>query len=135
MPTVETKQWLALKAHIGSKINTIPVYAPNDVVKREDEAFILVSDANNAPERFGISNPTSRRSGTLILSLHWPLMHPITYEQLREAQGKIAEHFPADWRFKYDDVCLRVTQEPSCLEPYVDNSWRVAIVRVPWSNV
>lgn len=134
MPTVETKQWLALSAHIGSTINGIMVYDPDATADREDEPFILVSDTSNTPERFGLSNPIHRRSGTLILSLHWPLIHPITYTQLREAQGKIAAHFPADWRFKYENVCLRVTQEPSCLEPYIDNAWRVAVVRVPWSS-
>lgn len=142
MPTPETEQWLALSAHIATMPGGFTVYGPDDAIDPPVDAigpkgFILVSDTRNAPERFGISGARKlhRESGTLILSIHWPIARPVSYMQLREMQGVIVGHFPADLRMSYKRTCLRVTDLPSTLEPYRDGVYKVAVVRVPWSTV
>ncbi len=142
MPTPETEQWLAIKAHLDTMPGSLTVYGPDDAVTPPGDGtgqagFILVSDTRNEPQRFGIQGQRRmhRESGTLILSIHWPVSRPISYTQLREMQGQIVEHFPADLRMSYKRTCLRVTQLPSTLEPYRDDVYRVCVVRVPWSTV
>lgn len=102
--------------------------------------FILLSDATNDPVRMGMSGRGIAgvdhvRSGTLMLSVQWPLARPITHTQFREIAGQIAAHFSADTCMTYGPSRLRVTQDSASLPAYVDGAYRVAVVRVFWSSM
>lgn len=142
MPTPETEQWYALKSRLDTMPGGFTIYGPDDDIVPPTDAigpkvFVLASDTRNEPQRIGIkgSRWMHRESGTLILSIHWPIARPVSYAQLREMQGVIVSHFPADLRMSYKRTCLRVTSLPSTLEPYRDGVYKVVVVRVPWATV
>lgn len=137
MPTHPTSIWLALKSHIDTltPVPAMTIYEPDAVVSTS-APYILTSDVRNTPIRRGISGKRSLHefSGTLMLSVHYPIAHPASHVQLVEMGGVIAGHFPADLRMSYGDACLRVTQEPDVSQPYRQDNNRVVVVRVPWST-
>jgi hypothetical protein len=147
MPAIETTDWLALKGRIDtlSTTPTMTVFEPGALVTPLTDAtgpapFILASDVGNEPERVGISARANVgvdhiRSGTLMLSLQWPIAREITHTQLKEIAGQIAAHFPADTCMQFGPSRLRVTQDAAVMQPYVDGAYRVAVVRVFWTSM
>ncbi|MHA0335828.1 phage tail terminator-like protein [Sphingomonas aquatilis] len=142
MPATQTTDWLALKARIDTLATnpTMPVFDPGAIVMPPKDAtgalpYILLSDVTNDPVRGGISGVPSIRSGTLMLSVMWPLAREIAHTQLREIAGQIAAHFPEDLCISYGPSRLRVTQDSAAMQSYVDGAYRVSVVRVVWSSV
>lgn len=138
MPTHPTSIWLALKSRIDTlvPVPAMTVYEPDAVVPG-NAPYILTSDVRNTPVRRGVRGKRGLHefSGTLMLSVHYPISHPASHVQLVQMGGVIADHFPADLRMRHGDVCLRVTQEPDVSQPYRQDNNRVVVVRVPWSTV
>lgn len=165
MPTTNTTDWLALKAHVDTLITdpVMQVYDPGAIVSPPDPEptqwhggqgwqgvegwstdtapppYILLSDVPNDPVRFGLSaRPIAgvdhARSGTLLLTIMWPIAWEIEHAMLLEIVGQVAAHFPADQCMRYGQSRLRVTRDADALQPYVDGVYRVAVVRVPWSS-
>lgn len=138
MPSVDAKIWLALKSRIDTLV-TNPVMTkiePGATFEPEgNKPFVLISDARNLVARLGVDARLHERSGTLILSVRWPINQSITHAQLCEIGGQIAEHFPADTRMFFGGVCLRVTTDATMLQPDRDGPWRTVDVRVLWSSV
>lgn len=143
MPAIETTDWLALKARIDTLVTT-PVmqrFEPGALVTPPKDAtgpapFILLSDVTNDPDRGDRIDPRLHvRSGTLMLSVQWPIAREVSHVQLREIAGQIAAHFPADTCMSFGPSRLRVTQDASALPAYVDGAYRVAVVRVLWSSM
>ena len=142
MPHIETSIWLALKARIGTLV-TSPVmtviepdatFTPPKDANNVPTPYILCSDIRNDNVRVDISGKTHIRSGTLMLSVNWPVARTVSHSQLMQAASGIAAHFPADTRMKYDNACLRVTAAPDVMQPYRDNDVKVCVVRIPWST-
>ncbi len=146
MPSVPTTDWLALKGRIDTLV-TAPAMAkfePGEIFTPPTDAtgpapYILLSDVPNEPVRVGLSRSVSGvphiRSGTLLLTVQWPIARAVSHVQLREIQGQIAAHFPADTCMTYGPSRLRVTQDADAPQPYVDGAYRVAVVRVLWSSI
>ncbi|SMC97183.1 phage tail terminator-like protein [Novosphingobium sp. B1] len=147
MPSIETTDWLAIKARLDGLV-TVPEmswFEPGALVTPPSDAsgptpFILVSDIVNDPVRIGISARGESgvdhiRSGTLLLTVQWPIARPVTHAQLREVAGQIAAHFSADTRMSYGSSKLRVQQDATVVQPYVEGAYRVSIVRVSWRSV
>ena len=147
MPSIETTDWLALKGRIDT-LATDPemeVFEPDAIVTAQTDAagpapHILVSDVTNDPVRVGISARAAAgvehvRSGTLMLTVQWPLSRAISHAQLKEIAGQVAAHFPADTCMAFGPSRLRVTQDAAAIQPYVEGAYRVAVVRVFWSSV
>lgn len=144
MPAIETTDWLALKSRIDTLV-TDPVmqrFEPGDIltppkdVNNNPLPFILLSDVTNDPNRGGRIDPSLHvRSGTLMLSLHWPIARAISHIQLKEIAGQIAAHFPADEPMRYGASRLQVMQDAGILTSYVDGAYRVTVVRVIWSSM
>lgn len=102
--------------------------------------FILISDTTNDPQRVGLSRRGIHgvdhiRSGTLMLTVQWPIARPVTHVQLKEIAGQIAAHFPADTCMAYGQSRLRVIQDAAAMPAYVDGAYRVVVVRVFWSSI
>lgn len=147
MPAIETTDWLALKARVDTLAltPTLPTFEPGSIVDPPKDAsapapYILLSDVPNDPVRMGISTRGIAgvdhiRSGTLLLTIMWPIARAIAHTQLRELAGQVAAHFPSDTCMTYGQSRLRVTQDASALQPYVDGAYRVAVVRVLWSSM
>lgn len=142
MPAIETTDWLALKKRIDTLVTNpvMPTFEPDAIVTPPKDAigptpFILVSDVTNDPVRGGISGVPGIRSGTLMLSVQWPIARAIGHTQLREIAAQIAAHFPEDQCMTYGPSRLRVTQDSASMQPYVDGAYRVAVVRVFWSSM
>ena len=142
MPHIETSIWMALKARIDTLVTS-----PAMIVIEPDSAFTPPKDASNVPTpyilcsdirndnvRVDIKGQTHIRSGTLMLSVNWPVSRAVSHSQLMQASAGIAAHFPTDTRMKYDDACLRVTIAPDVMQPYRDNDVKVCVVRIPWST-
>lgn len=147
MPSIVTTDWLALKARIDTLV-TAPAmtkFEPGDILTPPTDAtgpapYILLSDVPNEPVRVGLSSRGIAgvdhiRSGTLLLTIQWPIARAVTHVQLREIAGQIAAHFPADTCMTYGPSRLRVTQDADAPQPYVDGAYRVAVVRVLWSSI
>lgn len=137
MPSIETSDYLALQARIATLVTSpdMEVIEPGAIIQHPAEPHILLSDMTNDPVRMGIDPRLHVRSGTLMLSVHWPITRPIDHTQLREIAGQIAAHFPADTCMSFGPSRLRVTQDASSLPAYVDGAYRVAVVRVLWSSM
>lgn len=129
MPSISTTDWLALKSRIDTLV-TNPVmqrFEPDAIVTPPSDAigpapFIVLSDVTNDPERVGISRRGNAgvdhiRSGTLMLSLQWPIARSVSHTQLKEIAGQIAAHFPADTCMSFGPSRLRVTQDAAALQP------------------
>lgn len=142
MPSIETTDWLALKSRIDT-LATDPALAsfePGAIVTPPKDAigplpFILLSDAGNDPQRMGIDPRLHVRTGTLMLTLQWPIARAVTHVQLKEIGGQIAAHFPADTCMSSGLSRLRVTQDSAAMAAYVDGAYRVVVVRVFWSSM
>lgn len=146
MPTIQTTDWLALKSRIDTLATdpAMPIFEPDAIVTPSADAigpapFILLSDVPNDPVRVGISSRSGRgvehtRSGTLMLTLQWPIARAVTHTQMREIAGEIAAHFPADACMSFGPSRLRVTQDASVLPSYVDGAYRITVVRALWSS-
>lgn len=146
MPTIQTTDWLALKARTDTLVTdpVMQVFEPDAIVTPPADAigpapFILLSDVTNDPVRVGISSRPGRgvehtRSGTLMLTLQWPIARAVTHPQLREIAGRIAQHFPADTCMTFGPSRLRVTQDAAPLPSYIDGAYRIAVIRVLWSS-
>lgn len=138
MPAIETTDWMALKAHIDKLVlqPAIPIIEPGAIIQLPAEPHILISDVTNDPDRAGNIDPKLHiRSGTLMLTLHWPISLAVSHTQMKEIAGQIAAHFPADTCMTYGPSRLRVIQDASALQPYVEGAYRVAVVRVLWSSM
>jgi hypothetical protein len=141
MPAIETQIWLALKARIDTLVTspTMPKYDPDATFTPPSsggvlQPFILVSDVRNDNRRITIGPGLHARSGTLMLSIHWPASNPIAHAALLQIAGKVAAHFPADLRMKYGSCCLRVTRDSDSMQPYRDGIHTVSLVKVYWST-
>lgn len=147
MPAIETTDWLALKGRVDT-LQTDPqmrAYDPGETITPPDDGFgltpfILLSDVTNTPVRVGLSSHGTAgvdhvRSGTLILTVQWPIAMAVSHVQLKEIAGQIAAHFSADTCMTFGPSRLRVTQDAEVLQAYVDGAYRVAPVRVLWSNM
>lgn len=142
MPSIETTDWMALDARIKTLATkpAMPVYEPDAIFTPPTDGngpapYVLVSDVTNDPVRAGISGVPAVRSGSLMLTVMWPIARAVTHTQLREIAGQIAAHFPEDQCMTYGASRLRVTQDSASMQPYVDGAYRVAVVRVFWSSV
>lgn len=137
MPSTETKIWLALKSRIDTLVTNpaMPRVEPGQAFQPSNAPFLMISDARNPVQRVGIDTSLQVRSGTLILSVRWPLATPVSHTQLVEIGGQIAAHFPADLSMQYGGVCMRVTEDATMLQPDHDGAWRVVSVRVLWSTM
>ncbi|WPZ05662.1 phage tail terminator-like protein [Pelagerythrobacter marinus] len=148
MPSIETTDWLALKSRVDTLVTdpAMPVFEPGAIVTPPKDGsnnplpFILLSDTANDPERVGISRRGAAgvdhiRTGTLILTVQWPIARAVSHTQLKEIAGQIAAHFPADTCMSFGPSRLRVTQDAAALQPYIDGAYRVAVVRAFWSSM
>lgn len=137
MPSTETKIWLALKSRIDTLVTspTLTKVEPGQVFTPGNGPFLMISDARNPVQRVGIDTSLQVRSGTLILSVRWPIATHVSHTQLVEIGGQIAAHFPADLSMQYGGLCVRVTEDATMLQPDHDGAWRVVSVRVLWSTM
>jgi len=142
MPTIETTDWLALKARADTLATdpAMQAYEPGEILTPPTDAtgpapYILMSDVTNTPERVGIDPRLHIRSGTFMLAIQWPIARKITHAQLKEIAGQVAAHFPADQCMSFGPSRLRITQDADAMQPYVDGAYRVAVVRVFWSSM
>ena len=142
MPAIETTDWLALKSRIDTLVTTptLTRFEPGALVTPPTDAigpapFILLSDVTNDPDRRGIDPRLHVRSGTLMLALQWPIARAVSHVQLKEVAGQIAAHFPADTCMSFGPSRLRVTQDATALQAFVEGAYRVAVVRVFWSSM
>jgi hypothetical protein len=143
MPAIEMTDWLALKARIDALVTdpAMTVFEPGAIFTPPKDStgpapYILLSDVTNDPDRGGRIDPKLHvRSGTLMLTVMWPIARAIEHPQLKEITGQIAAHFPADQCMSFGPSRLRVTADASALPAYVDGAYRVAVVRVLWSSM
>lgn len=138
MPAIETTDWLAIKARVDTLVTdpAMDVFEPGAIIERPMVPHILLSDVTNDPARIGINTDLPHiRSGTLMLTVQWPIALDVTHTQLKQIAGQIADHFRADTCMTFGLSRLRVTSDASALPAYVDGAYRVAVVRVPWSSL
>ena len=150
MPTIATTDWLAIKGMVSSMmanaatvapaIAGFAVYDPDTLITPNSDAsgplpFITLSHVTNDPDRGGRIDPRLiERSGTLMISIQWPVSRPITGTQLIEMAGQIEAYFPADTCMTYGPSRLRVLTDAGSLPAYVEGAYRVKVVRVFWSS-
>lgn len=144
MPQLQTTDWLALKERVNTLVTNpaMTKYEPGEIVDPPFDIndkplpFILLSDVTNDNERVGINGSLRHtRSGTLMLTIQWPLAKPIGHAQLKELGASVAAHFPADLCMSFGPSRLRVTQDADALPSYIDGPYRVLPVRVFWTSM
>lgn len=136
-PNRHTKHWIALKSRIDTLVTSpaLTKAEPGQVIDPGNAPFLMISDARNPVIRNGVDPSLHTYSGTLILSVRWPVKTPIAHAQLVEIGGDIADHFPADTMMFFGGECLRVIRDAEMMQPDVDGAWRNVDVRVLWSTV
>lgn len=140
--TIDTDIWLALKKTIDglSFTPSMTTYDPGAVVEPPVDAsgnplpFALVSDVRTNVQRVSIGRDHHIRSGTLMISVNWPISQAVTHTQLLEMGGKIAAQLRADTCMTYGDARLRMTQDADVMQPYVDGAYWIVTVRAFWLN-
>lgn len=136
---VSNRVWLALKSRIDTLVTNpaMPIIWPLETFTRPSDAsgplpFIVIDDHRNDNVAFGQSASVHNRSGTLRLTVHWPITRPIEYERLAEIAGTVAAHFKSRTRMDYGDIHL-VTEKDNDDVTYdrteVD---LLARINVPW---
>ena len=134
LPKIETAIWKALSdaAHDVVVSPSMTVYEPGEVITASPP-YILLSDVRNDKTRWGVGGENTL-SGTLMLTVHWPLAKAITHTQLMEIGGTIADNFRSDRCLQWGGVRVRVWRDSDVLAPYVDGVFRVMPVRVFWTT-
>ena len=145
IPKIETSIWLALKAAVGGMVTSpvgMAIYEPGQTVNPPPSditgllPFITVTDARNDNVRPGVNSSIANiRSGTLMISIQWPLTNPIDHEQLTQMAAVIADQFPEDRCMRYGQANLRVTIDADVIPPYTAGAYRVVVTRVLWTTV
>lgn len=142
MPSIHATDWLALKGRIDTLVTdpVMPRLEPGAIVTPPSDAtglspYLLLSDVTNPPDRVGIDPRLHIRSGTLMLAIQWPISRAVEHTRLKEIGGQIAGHFPADQCMAFGPSRLRVTRDADVMQPFVDGTVRVCVVRVAWASV
>lgn len=143
MSAIETDIWIALKSRMASMVvsPSMTVFDPDAAIDLPKDAsnlplpFIIVSDLRNDTDRRDIRGRQHVRTGTLAITVQWPIAKSITHMQLIQIGGTIAAHFPADTRMPGGDVCLRVSRDADVLQPRREGSYHHVTVRVPWTTL
>lgn len=142
MPSIQTTDWLALKGRADTLVTApvMPMYEPGAIVTPPTDAlgkapFILLSDVTNEPVRVGIDPRLHIRSGTMMITVQWPIERPVEHARLKEIAGQVAAHFPADQCMSFGPSRLKVTQDSEAMQSYIEGAYRVAVVRVFWSSM
>lgn len=113
----------------------MPIVDPGALAPLDGIAHIMLSTPRNDNDRWSIGGDETI-SGTMMLTIMWPLVKPIDDIQLGEIAAVIANHFPADRCLQYGGVRLRCTRRgDDSIRPYVEGAYRVVPVRVFWSTM
>lgn len=144
MASSSATDWLALAGRVNTLVTNplISVYEPNAVFDPPHDGsypkpFITLSDVMNEHQRLGVNSSSALhiRSGTLILSLQWPVADPIGYTKIKVVADQIASHFPADLCMNFGTSHLRVTRDADIMQTYVSGAYRITPVRVFWASM
>lgn len=139
LPKTETSIWLALRSAVDQIITnpTLPTFDPGAIVTppSNNAPFLLLSDVRNDKGRAFIGKGDHVQSGTLLLTVQWPLVRPVDHTQLMELGATIAANFPADKCIQYGGVRIRVTRDSDALASYVEGAYRMVPVRVFWTTM
>lgn len=131
-PTVETSIWQALRRQVEALPLSIPAIWPGET-ESSAARHMLVTTITAPPARVLIGPGKHDRVGTLQIMLRTPLSG-LRHEVEQEAAGVIAEHFPADLRMRFGDVCVRVTAAPEVSDGFRDEGFWATPVRVRWQS-
>lgn len=131
---VESKIWMALKAHVETCLPDVQKAWPAVVFKPDyKEPFIRVGKVQVAPQRMQLaSGKPHQRTGTLILTMVAPITYLSNKDSLMYWQDQIARHFIDGTKMTYQDVCVSVTRYPHCVDGYLDAGWWNAPVSISW---
>lgn len=146
MPGLDTNIWMALKTALSAvALNpAMVVIDPSATFTPPVDAvgpapFVLVSDLRNDRVRWDIAGKVHVSSGTMILTICWPIARPwslttrdVPHAAFLEMASPLVAAFPADRRMRYSGVCVRVLRTPDLLPPELDGAYRQIRVRIPW---
>lgn len=136
MPSVETKIWLALKAHAESipigfaKAWPGQIFTPPSASGKLLPYFRIGRVAVDPIRQFLDFGKPHERTGSLMVTLVYPLGSDVSvYDNIA---GEVAKHFIDGTQMRYQDVCVLVTDYPYVNEGYEDNGYWTVPVRIPW---
>lgn len=136
--TVETKIWLALKSRIDTLPLDFPVAWPGvrfDIPHSGDSILPYIRSGRvvaNPIRDFIANGQPYTRTGTLILTLVYPLSTLKSSSTLDYYGGIIADHFSDSKSMQYNDVCVTIPSYPTVSDGYEDNGYFNIPVRIPW---
>lgn len=136
-PTIETRIWMALRAHVSSLPLSLPIMWPGEANELKFDSdgkllpYIRVGRITVAPVRLLLKGgQPSQRRGTLMLTLVHPVGGPV--EVPDDIAGKIAEHFIDGTQVKYQGLCVEITSYPHVMDGYEDVGFWTIPVSIPW---
>ncbi|GHC79383.1 phage tail terminator-like protein [Limoniibacter endophyticus] len=89
-------------------------------------SYLRINHLPNVSQRLFINNPTHRRPGILQITIATPLNGGAS--AATRLAGKVAEHFPMDFRMTAGGRIVRVTKEPDIATAIRDDpSWLVPV--------
>ncbi|GAA4169097.1 phage tail terminator-like protein [Shinella granuli] len=132
MPSIETSQWMALKARIQSLTLSpaLPVVWPKGVAPASGKYLRADWVLNRVQRRAVSSDGAQIRPGILQLSIFSPISPSEAAEVDMELAGQIAEHFPTDHRMTFGGVSVRVQRAPSISQAYRTDAYWITPVSV-----
>lgn len=137
-PTLETRLWLAMRPHIEDLLPAMPKAWPGELYRAPSagialDPYLRIGRVSVAPVRQMIaSGQPHERTGTLIITLVYPMSEKVRMEAYDEIAGQIAEHFTDGTQMSYGGVCVSVSSYPHVQEGYEDGGYWTVPVSVPW---
>lgn len=135
MASRDAKIWAAVRDYLAAypSLPATVVY-PGEAFDDPDPLlpYLIVDDLRFAPLRRYYAGP-NWNTGSLMVHCMVPL--DWTYSQSIEYAGKIADYFAEDSEMTFDDVTLRVAQQPAISQAgYRDGSHFRVPVAVSWEG-
>lgn len=135
---IETSIWLAIRARIETLSLRYELAWPGEVFEvphtgTELDAYLRIGRVSTAPVRMFIPDgKPHERTGSIIITLVYPIKPKITASLYDQVAGTIAEHFKDGTNMHYGGVCVSVTSYPYVQEGYLEDGYWTVPVSIPW---
>lgn len=138
MPTIETSIWLALKSRVESIGVAYPRAWPGEmftvpVSGTAPLPYLRIGRVSIAPvgQLIEYGKPLLR-TGSLIVTLVYPMAAKVTLTMMEEIAGQIAAHFKDGTQIRYEQACVTIGEYPNVQEGYLDAGYWTVPVVIRW---
>ena len=122
--------WMALKQRVQLAWAQHTAW-PNETFEPTDEPFLAVQYMPGRVVKVTIDEPKSDRTGVLLLR-YVVQVGAATQSQVLYQAGRIADFFASGVKVRFEDVCVRIDEDPEVLGGYRDGGYWHTPIRIKW---